>query len=111
MKNTIKSMYFMLFILALAAFRVEASIPALSGLQQDTLPRTYSGRVLDADTKKPVVFVNVYLAGSSLGTVTNAEGEFVLKIPYSELNNKVGFPIWGIRTMKYRFPNSVRKTT
>ena len=104
MKNTIKSMYFMLFILALAASRVEASIPALSGLQQDTLPRTYSGRVLDADTKKPVVFVNVYLAGSSLGTVTNAEGEFVLKIPYSELNNKVGFSYLGYQN--YEIPVS-----
>jgi len=76
----------------------------LSGLQQDTLPRTYSGRVLDADTKKPLVFVNVYLAGSSLGTVTNAEGEFVLKIPYSELNNKVGFSYLGYQN--YEIPVS-----
>lgn len=88
-------MYFMLFILALTVSRAGASAPASSGLQQDTLPRTYSGRVLDAETKDPVVFANVYLIGSSLGTVTNAEGEFILKIPYSELNRRLGFSYLG----------------
>ena len=64
--------------------------------RKDTTFRTFTGKVIDNTTKKPVVFANVYLIGSSLGTVTNAEGEFVLKVPVTELNRKVGFLLPGI---------------
>ena len=42
---------------------------------------SYSGRVLQKDTKKPVVFANVQILGSHIGTVTNSDGDFIIKIP------------------------------
>lgn len=42
---------------------------------------TLSGRILSQDTKRPVPFASVGLFKRNLGTVTNAEGAFVLKIP------------------------------
>ncbi|MCK5134753.1 MAG: carboxypeptidase-like regulatory domain-containing protein [Bacteroidales bacterium] len=39
------------------------------------------GRIVDDLTGNPVVFANVYLAGSNIGTVSNSDGEFIVKIP------------------------------
>jgi hypothetical protein len=39
---------------------------------------TIRGKVTDLDTYQPVELANVFVAGSSLGTSTNAKGEFVL---------------------------------
>ncbi|MFV0268608.1 MAG: carboxypeptidase-like regulatory domain-containing protein [Draconibacterium sp.] len=38
-----------------------------------------SGRVVDATSNEPLPFVNVVVAGTGIGTVTDAEGHFVLK--------------------------------
>lgn len=49
--------------------------------QENGKTSVYSGKVIDAETKKPVVFANVYLNGSGIGTVTNSEGEFLIRVP------------------------------
>jgi hypothetical protein len=41
---------------------------------------TVSGVVKDAQTKKNLGYVNVSVPGTNVGTVTNSDGEFVLKI-------------------------------
>ena len=37
------------------------------------------GKVISADTRQPVVSANVYLSNTSVGTVTDAKGEFTLQ--------------------------------
>ena len=39
------------------------------------------GKLVAADTKTPLVAASVFLSNTSVGTVTNSEGEFVLNIP------------------------------
>jgi hypothetical protein len=80
-----------LVITAFSAMQAEASLWGQSKNPQDTVIKVFTGKVINSTTKKPVVFANVYLIGSGLGTVTNSEGEFILKVPVSDLNNKVGF--------------------
>lgn len=49
--------------------------------RQDSLSYiTVSGKVIDQNAKSPVVFATVYKTGTSIGTVTNSDGEFILKI-------------------------------
>ncbi|MDR1407001.1 MAG: carboxypeptidase-like regulatory domain-containing protein [Tannerella sp.] len=56
-----------------------SGIPA--GAQDDTGNyRTISGTVRDAKTKKAVEYVNVSALGTNVGTITNEDGEFSLKI-------------------------------
>ena len=75
-----------------------AGNPEYLDKKQDTLMyNAYQGKVIDTKTKKPVVFANVYLEGTSIGTVTNAEGEFVLKIPKSIKNGVLGFAYLGYK--------------
>ncbi|RSK24278.1 SusC/RagA family TonB-linked outer membrane protein [Hymenobacter metallilatus] len=45
--------------------------------------RTISGRVLDATTKEGLPGVSVIVKGSTIGTATNAEGQYTLNIPAS----------------------------
>lgn len=90
-----KSLAMITLIIALTAVQAKASVWSREKSPRDTAYRTFTGKVLDNVTKKPVVFANVYLIGSSLGTVTNSEGEFVLKVPVSEMNRKVGFSYLG----------------
>jgi hypothetical protein len=49
-----------------------------------------TGKILDKETLKPVMFANVYLVGTFIGTVANSEGEFLLKIPKDKLNESIG---------------------
>jgi hypothetical protein len=85
----------MLLVFSISVMQANGSILSHVKAGKDTTYRTYSGKVIDNITKKAVVFANVYLIGSSLGTVTNADGEFVLKVPISELNRKVGISYLG----------------
>lgn len=41
---------------------------------------TFKGKVVDSETKKPIVSAAISAVGSGVGTVTNSEGEFSLKI-------------------------------
>lgn len=48
----------------------------------------YKGTVKDSDSKKSLGFVNINIVGSNIGTITNTEGEFSLKIS-STLNDVI----------------------
>jgi len=52
-------------------------------MQQETDFDQYRGEVVDSDTKKPLVFASLTLEESNISTITNTEGEFLLKIPQS----------------------------
>ena len=54
--------------------------------QNDESFKEIQGVVLDANTKKPLVFTDIVLDKSNISTVTNTDGEFSLKIPNRHLN-------------------------
>lgn len=43
----------------------------------------YKGKVLDIDTRESLVFVNLSVKNTNISTVTNTEGEFIIKAPNS----------------------------
>ena len=43
----------------------------------------YSGVILDEQTNKPLVFASIGVENTNISTITNNEGEFLLKIPSS----------------------------
>ena len=62
-----------LFLAAIVTF-------ALSAAAQN---KTYHGTVVDADANEPLAGATVKAVGSSVGTMTNADGEFTLTVPAS----------------------------
>jgi hypothetical protein len=49
--------------------------------QEPLAYKSYTGKILDSKTRKPVVFASVILKGTNVGTVTNGDGEFLIKAP------------------------------
>lgn len=98
MKKNMKKAYGLKWIaLTILTFIVSTAVLAQ---KPDTLNyKSFSGKVVDKATNKPVVFANVYVSGSSLGTVTNSEGEFIIKIPVNKLNSKVGITFLGYKNI------------
>lgn len=95
-----KGLALVMMIITLSAMQAQGSLWNHDKAARDTAYKTFTGKVIDNTTKKPVVFANVYLIGSSVGTVTNAEGEFILKVPVTELNRKVGISNLGYKNIE-----------
>lgn len=70
-------------LLALLAFLLAApSLAAHTPAEAQAQPRgraTLSGRVVDAETGLPLPGAHVYVAASTMGTTTDAEGRFLLR--------------------------------
>src|SRR5512133_3961683 len=99
LKNFLKVPAILVIALTFTSVSANGSLWSLERTPQDTAFKVFTGRVIDQSTRKPVVFANVYLIGSSLGTVTNAEGEFVLKVPTAEINRKLGISNLGYKNL------------
>ncbi len=82
-------------MMMLSMWPVQGASAARERSARDTTFKVYEGKVIDALTKKPIVFANVYLLNSSIGTITNSDGEFLLKVPSSETDKTVGVSFIG----------------
>lgn len=60
--------------------------------------RSYEGVVRDADSREPLVFATLTLQDQNISTVTNSEGEFLLKIPVSLAEGTVHVSFLGYKS-------------
>ncbi len=58
----------------------------------------YKGEVLDAKSKKPLVFATLTVAGSNISTITNTEGQFALKVSDDIIEGNVVVSFLGYKT-------------
>lgn len=77
------------FLLIFLTFST-SSIQAQISEQGQQVFKEYKGSVIDMTTKKPIVFVDLVVKGTNISTITNSEGEFLLKVP-DNIENKI---IW-----------------
>ena len=65
--------------------------------------RDYKGRVIDANTKEPIAFVNIGIREASVGTVSDEEGLFhmYLKPQHLKPNTKILFSALGYETLNF----------
>ncbi|MBL7833362.1 MAG: carboxypeptidase-like regulatory domain-containing protein [Cyclobacteriaceae bacterium] len=61
---------------------------------------TISGKVTDAETKEPLPFASVWLKGETIGTVTNAQGDFDFHIPASLSQKTLVISMLGYRSFE-----------
>ena len=61
---------------------------------------TVSGAIRDNNTRKPLEYVTISVANHSIGTVSNADGEFNLKIPKQINSDYVEFSHLGYRSFR-----------
>lgn len=75
-----------LYLLSTAFFLLVFNLKAIAQEPQDYIE--YRGSVIDMTTKKPIVFVDLVVKDTNISTVTNSEGEYLLKVP-NKIQNKV----------------------
>ena len=56
------------------------------------------GKVIDAETPKPLSFVNIGIKGTSYGTASNSSGDFVINVPERFKNSTLQFSCIGYET-------------
>ncbi|MCG8317955.1 MAG: carboxypeptidase-like regulatory domain-containing protein [Cytophagales bacterium] len=54
-----------------------------------------SGNVLDQVAGEPISFVNIGILNANVGTISNDDGSFVIRIPASYLKDTLIFPAIG----------------
>lgn len=72
----------------------------------------YRGVVFDDQSKDPLVFASLVVKGSNISTVTNAEGEFTLKIPKTLINANIEVSFLGYQKKEINiseFTDEVKK--
>ena len=66
--------------------------------QEITSFNQYKGEVVDSQSNSPLIFASVALEGTNISTVTNTEGEFLLKVPKGTTDGNVLVSFLGYRT-------------
>lgn len=59
---------------------------------------TVKGKVIDSSNKKPIPYTNIYLSNSNIGTISNNDGEFILKVPQEKTNVPIRFSYMGYKS-------------
>jgi len=79
-----------------------------ASFQDDTLAYySVQGKVVDISTNRPIIFANVYLEGTNIGTVSNADGDFLVKIPLFIENKTLIISSIGYKNIQLSFDQLV----
>ena len=84
-----KSMFMALLFLGLYQFGYAAN-----NIVNDTIGfNQYKGKVIDSKSKKELVFASLTVNGTNISTITNTQGEYLLKVPkkFSERRVTISF--------------------
>ena len=73
--------------LAVLAFLIPTSSFGFQQDQEEFLE--YKGKVVEAGTEKPLALASITLEDSNISTISNTEGEFLLKIPKNSANGSI----------------------
>ena len=57
-----------------------------------------SGKVFDKDNRTPVPFASIFLVGKPIGTISNGDGEFGLRLNSSEMHENLGVSSIGYKS-------------
>ena len=58
-----------------------------------------TGKIIDAESYEALIFANIYLMNTNIATVSNSEGEFVIKVPRNKENSKIEFSYIGYQNI------------
>tara|TARA_R110002049_G_scaffold97782_4_gene238159 strand:+ start:196 stop:1458 length:1263 start_codon:yes stop_codon:yes gene_type:complete len=76
-----KTKPFFLFILLSISIICNTSV--INAQTSTTNFKEIKGKVVDSKTNKPLIFTDLVITDSNISTITNSDGEFLLKIPNS----------------------------
>lgn len=86
------------FMITLILLGCVSGLEAQNKVSHSNFKKVY-GVVYDKNTHDPIVFASVFIKGTNIGTVTNAEGRFLIKIPVDATNDTLGISSLGYKTL------------
>ncbi len=99
--KTIVKFFVFPVLLSLLAFQGNCSE---NFLPTDTSFVELKGTVKDKDTAEPIVFASIYLQGTNIGTISNTDGQFSIKVPKNLLLNKIEVSCLGYKNLVVGIP-------
>jgi len=97
---TLGKTYSSLLIVALALMIGQTQLFAFQEESNIVDFNQYSGEVVDESSNKPLVFATLTVEGTNISTITNTEGNFLLKVPKEMGNRNVAVSFLGYKTKK-----------
>jgi len=86
-KNKVQVLLVALFLIITAtSYASSLSILKKEKQSDDKTYTSFKGKVIDDETKIPLVFASISVEGTNIATVTNTEGGFQIKIPNEQFN-------------------------
>lgn len=85
-----KILYSVVMLILFCILPAEGMVPTeMPGQKKDEQQQTVTirGRVIDSESRQPLVFAGIAVQGSNISTVTNLDGEFTLKLSGNEIGN------------------------
>lgn len=95
----ILQVFILILLLPVHSYARELTVPPDSGFLE------LKGSVNDKDTQEPIVFASIYLVGTNIGTVSNSDGLFTIKIPVNFINGKIGVSCLGYKNLELQIPD------
>jgi hypothetical protein len=92
--------YSILAVLILSAFTAQtvyAGTAAKKNNKDQQSMLTFRGKVIDAETGAPLVFASVAVKESNVATITNIDGEFIIKIGETETSKNLEITFLGYK--------------
>jgi len=96
-------------VLLAILFFLSASLTFAQNAQNGEDFYSISGVVKDSQSRKAVRSVNISAVGTSIGTITNEDGEFLLKLPDSLMVNEIEFSCIGYVNAKFTISRNMRQ--
>lgn len=93
----------------IALFVLTIGMSVLTMAQSNKVAHTLKGKVVDASTNRPVSYTNIGLEGTLLGTASDADGNFELKIPESMEGKPIYFSAVGYTNQQFPVKNLFSK--
>ena len=94
-KGSAASFLFLMLISLLASTKMSAF---QENTETESDYRQYKGEVVDESSKNPLVFATLSVEGTNISTITNTEGDFLLKVPKNIDNGTVVVSFLGYTT-------------
>ncbi len=81
---------------------VQASPNLAKSAQQDSIGFIQiKGSVIDRDSKNPLIFATISVKGTNIATISNSEGQFLLKVPKNLADAKINVSYIGYKSQEF----------
>ncbi len=79
-KKSISAVFFVMLFIGVLGIPEAAAFYQVPQ-EQNLNYKQYKGKVMDSESKKPLVFATLSIEDTNISTISNTEGEFALKVP------------------------------